>query len=49
VVEASPESSEAGHYMELARKLRDNKQRYSLTREILSNREVIDMVSKYAW
>jgi len=43
VVEASPESSEAGHYMELARKLRDNKQRYSLTREILS---VIDIVSK---
>jgi len=35
--------------MELTRKLRDNKQRYSLTREILSNREVIDMVNKYAW
>ncbi|GEM_PF-199392 len=48
VVEAFPESSQAKHYMELARKLRENKQRYQLTREILSNREVIDIVNKYA-
>ncbi len=48
VVEAFPESSQAKHYMELARKVRDNKQRYPLTREILSNREIIDIVNKYA-
>lgn len=48
VVEAFPESSQAGHYQELARKVRDNKQRYSLTREILSNREIIDIVNRYA-
>jgi len=47
VVEAFPESSQAKHYMELARKVRDNKQKYSLTREILSNREIIDIVNKY--
>jgi nitrogenase iron protein NifH len=48
VVEAFPESSQAKHYMELAKKLRENKQRYQLTREILSNREVLDIVNKYA-
>lgn len=48
VVEAFPESTQANHYAELAKKLRDNKQRYSLTREILSNREVIDIVNRYA-
>ena len=47
VVEAFPDSAQAKHYMDLAKKVRDNKERYSLTREILSNREIIDIVNKY--
>jgi nitrogenase iron protein NifH len=47
VVESFPDSAQAKHYMELARKLVDNTQRFSLTREILSGREVTAIVSKY--
>ena len=47
VVESFPDSDQAKHYMELARKLVTNKERYSLTREILSGREVTAIVNKY--
>ncbi len=48
VVESFPESEQARHYVELARKIRENKQHYSLSREILSNREIVAIVNKYS-
>ncbi len=48
VVEAFPDSEQAGHYIELARNMRDNTEVYSLSREILSLREVMDIVGKYS-
>jgi len=47
VVESFPDSEQAKHYMELARKLRENSQRHKLTREILSNREIMAVVSRH--
>lgn len=47
VVESFPDSDQAKHYVELARKLRENTERYSLTREILSGREIVAIVNKY--
>jgi nitrogenase iron protein NifH len=48
VVESFPDSEQAKHYMELARKMRENSQRYSLTREVLSTREIMAVVNKHA-
>ncbi|HLA28355.1 MAG TPA: hypothetical protein VJZ49_10720, partial [Syntrophales bacterium] len=48
VVEAFPDSEQAGHYIELARNIRDNTELHSLTRDILSLREVINIVNKYS-
>lgn len=47
VVESFPDSDQAKHYMELARKLRQNTGRHKLTREILSNREIMAVVNKH--
>ncbi|MFQ5849936.1 MAG: ArsA-related P-loop ATPase [Candidatus Binatia bacterium] len=47
VVEAFPESDQAKHYMELARKMRQNSQRHALTRDVLSSREIMAIVNKY--
>jgi nitrogenase iron protein NifH len=47
VVESFPESEQAKHYMELASKLLNNTDKFSLTREILSGREVTAIVNKY--
>ncbi len=48
VVESFPDSEQAKHYMELARKMQENSQRYSLTREVLSSREIMAIVNKHA-
>ena len=48
VVESFPDSEQAGHYRELARKMRENTQRYSLSREVLSSREIMAIVNKYS-
>lgn len=47
VVESFPDSEQAKCYMELAEKLRQNSGRYKLTREILSNREIMAVVNKH--
>ena len=47
VVESFPDSEQAKHYVELARKLRENTKRHSLTRDILSSREIVAIVNKY--
>jgi nitrogenase iron protein NifH len=47
VVESFPDSDQAKHYMELAKKLRQNTARHKLTREILSNREIMAVVNKH--
>jgi nitrogenase iron protein NifH len=47
VVESFPGSEQANHYVELARKLRENTRRYRLTREILSGREIAAIVNKH--
>ncbi|MBI2987224.1 MAG: hypothetical protein HYY45_10710 [Deltaproteobacteria bacterium] len=47
VVESFPESEQAQRYIELARKLRENTQRHSLTRDVLSSREIVAIVNKY--
>ena len=47
VVESFPDSEQAKHYVELARKLRENTKRHSLTRDILSSREIMAVVNKY--
>jgi len=46
VVETFPGSEQAKHYVELARKIRENTQRYSLTREVLSSREIVAIVNE---
>ncbi len=48
VVESFPDSEQAKHYVELARKLRENTQRHSLSREILSSREIMAIVNKHS-
>jgi len=48
VVESFPESDQAKHYMELAQKLLNNSERHSLTREILSSREIVAITNKHA-
>jgi len=48
IVEVFPDSEQAGHYMELARNIQDNTELHSLTREILSLREIRDIVNKYS-
>ncbi|MFQ5852082.1 MAG: ArsA-related P-loop ATPase [Candidatus Binatia bacterium] len=48
VVESFPDSEQAKHYMELAMKMRESSQRYSLTREVLSSREIVTIVNKHA-
>jgi nitrogenase iron protein NifH len=47
VVESFPDSEQAKHYMELARKLRENTKRHSLTRDILASREIVAIVNKH--
>lgn len=47
VVESFPDSEQAKNYVELARKLRENTKRHSLTRDILSSREIVAIVNKY--
>lgn len=48
VVESFPGSEQARHYMELAKRLRENSERHKLTREILSNREIMAVVNKHS-
>jgi nitrogenase iron protein NifH len=48
VVQTFMDSDQAREYMELARKLRENAARHSLTREILSTREILAIVTRYA-
>ena len=48
VVESFPESDQAKRYIELAEKLLNNSQRYSLTRDILSSREIVAITNKHA-
>ncbi len=47
VVESFPDSEQAKNYVELARKLRENTKRHSLTRDILASREIVAIVNKY--
>jgi nitrogenase iron protein NifH len=47
VVESFPDSEQAKHYFELARKMRENTERHSLTRDVLSSREIMAIVNKH--
>ncbi|MBI3180942.1 MAG: hypothetical protein HYZ28_02230 [Myxococcales bacterium] len=48
VVQAFPASDQARQYLDLARKLQEKTSRHSLTREVLSTREILAIVNRYA-
>lgn len=48
VVHTFVDSEQANHYRELARKLRENTERHTLSRDILSMKEILAIVNQYA-